>query len=143
MRLLPLLLLLGVSSLQADTIKNFMEIANNISTMEMKADAQAQAWARSARNVLNVTCESIAETMLQANQTATAQGRPLFCLPSGTKLDANLLNTLIQETYKTISSQASDKDGMTVSQVAWMGVNKQYACEQKQGDLRGMMHVEG
>lgn len=114
---------------QADTIDHFMNIANRIPQMEIKADPQAIAWARSARIVLDMTCESIAETMLQANEAAKNAGKPLFCMPSGTKLEGPMLNTLIQNTYREIPSQQSDKNAMTVSQVAWIGVNKQYPCQ--------------
>src|ERR1044071_5417298 len=81
--------------LYADTINNYMSIANNIPQMEIKADPQAQAWARSAHHVLTVTSESIAETMLQANETAKNLGKPLFCLPSGVQINSIMLNELI------------------------------------------------
>ena len=113
----------------ADTIKNYMNIANNIPQMEIKADPQAQAWARSARHVLTITCESIEETIIQANEIAKNQGNPIFCLPPGEQLNAAQLNELIQQTYKEMSSQQSDKDSMTVSQVAWLGVSKKYPCQ--------------
>ncbi|CEK09580.1 hypothetical protein [Legionella hackeliae] len=119
---------------QADTMDHYMNISNSIPQMEMKADPQAQAWARSARNVLIITDESIAETLLQANELAKSQGKSLFCLPPGTALNAITLNGIILETYRTISSQQSDKDKMTVSQVAWLGVTKKYPCE---GDAHG------
>ncbi|EHL29491.1 hypothetical protein LDG_8453 [Legionella drancourtii LLAP12] len=106
-----------------------MEIANNIPQMEVKADPQAQAWARSAHHVLTITCESIAETMVQANEIAQRKNNPMFCLPPGVQLDSAQLNNLIQQTYKEISSQQSDKDSMTVSQVAWIGVAKQFPCQ--------------
>lgn len=115
-------------TVHADTIKSYINIANNIPQMEMKADPQAQAWARSARQVLNVTCESIEETMIQANELAKKQGTPLFCLPAGAPIGFTKLNELIQQTYKEISSQQSDKDSMTVSQVALLGVTKHYPC---------------
>ncbi len=123
-----LLILCGY--IHADTINNYMNIANNIPQMEIKADPQAQAWARSARHVITITCESIAETMIQANDAATNLGKPIFCLPSGTQLNSIVLNNLIQQTYKDMTSQQSDKDKLTVSQVAWMGVNKQFPCQQ-------------
>ena len=41
--------------LQADTINNYIDIANNIPQMEIKADPQAQAWARSAHHILTIT----------------------------------------------------------------------------------------
>lgn len=126
---------------QADTIKNYMNIADNIPQMEIKADSQAQAWARSARHVLTITCESIAETLTQANDTAKNQGHPFFCLPPNEPLDAPSLCGLIQKTYKEISSQQSDKDTMTVSQVAWLGVTKYYPCQGNTVAKNEMMHV--
>jgi uncharacterized protein YecT (DUF1311 family) len=129
MRYLILSLFFICNGLYADTINNYMNIANNIPQMEIKADPQAQAWARSARHVLTITCESIAETIIQANDTAKSQGKPLFCLPADIQLNPVVLNDLIQQTYKELSSQQSDKDKMTVSQIAWLGVNKRYPCE--------------
>lgn len=128
MRVLAFGLLLLCNGLFADTIDNYMNIANNIPQMEIKADPQAQAWARSARYVLTITCESIAETILHANDAAKTQGKPLFCLPSGVELNSQVLNDIIQSTYKELSSQQSDKNKMTVSQIAWMGVSKRFAC---------------
>lgn len=130
MRFLLISLISICGNLYADTINNYMNIANNIPQMEIKADLQAQAWARSAHHVLTITCESIAETMIQANETAKNQGKPIFCLPQGAQLNSITLNNLIQQTYKEISSQQSDKDKMTVSQIAWIGVSKQYPCQQ-------------
>lgn len=129
-------------SVQADTIENYMNIANNIPQMEMKADQQSQAWARSARAVLNIASDSIAETLMQANELAKNQGKPLFCLPANINLDAPTLNNLIQQTYKDISSQQSDKNKMTVSQVAWLGVTKNYPCQaQENKSATQMQHV--
>ncbi len=122
--------LIASSLIQADTMDHYMNISNNIPQMEMKADPQAQAWARSARNVLTVTNESIAETLFQANELAKSQGKPLFCMPAGVKLNALTLNGIILQTYREISSQQSDKDKMTVSQVAWLGITKNYPCQQ-------------
>ncbi len=130
MRHLIFSILLSVSGyIHADTIDNYMNIASNIPQMEMKADQQSQSWARSARNVLIITDETIAETLIQANEIAKSQGKPLFCLPISTTLDAATLNSIIQQTYKDISSQQSDKDKMTVSQIAWLGVVKKYPCQ--------------
>ncbi len=131
--------LLGTFCAQADTIDHYMNIANNISQMEMKADPQAQAWARAARNVLMVTSETLAETVIQANELAKKYGTPLFCLPSGTDLNGVTLNDLIQRTYREISSQQSDKDKMTVSQVAWLGMTKNYPCQEQTNTLKHHM----
>lgn len=120
--------LLVSSWLHADTMNHYMNIADQIPKMEMKADAKAQAWARSARTVLALTNETLAETLIQANDIAKLQGKPFFCLPAGITLNEATLNTIIQQTYRGISSQQSDKDKMTVSQLAWLGVMKTYPC---------------
>ncbi len=112
----------------ADTIGRYMNIANNIPKMEMKADRQAHIWARSARTVLSLTSESIAETLVLANATAAEHGEPLFCLPIEVSLNAMMMNELIQETYREISSQSNDKNNLTVSNVAWIGVTHKYPC---------------
>jgi len=141
MRFLIISFIFLCHSIHADTIKNYMNIANNIPQMEIKADPQAQAWARSARHVLTITCESIEETIMQANEIAKSQGKPIFCLPIGKQLNSMNLNELIQQTYKEISSQQSDKDSMTVSQVAWLGVTKQYPCKQNNAAKIEMAHL--
>lgn len=141
MRLLLISLLLSCGCLHADTINNYMNIANNIPQMEIKADAQAQAWARSARHVITITCESIAETLMQANEVAKTQGKPIFCLPAGKQLDSFTMNELIQQTYKNLSGQQSDKDKMTVSQVALLGISQQYPCQPMGNNV--MAHMSG
>ncbi len=113
---------------RADTIDHYMNIANNIPKMEMKADEQAQAWARSARNVLAITCESILETMMEMNNIAGQQGKPLFCPSNDAALNAQTLNQLIQQTAKEMSSMETQQKPMTVSQVAWIAVKKQFPC---------------
>lgn len=140
MRYLLLAVALACGYSHADTINNYMNIANNIPQMEMKADPQSQSWARSARHVLTVTCESIAETLIQTNDIAKTQGKPLFCLPQGVQLNSITMNELIQQTYKEITSQQSDKDKMSVSQVALLGVSKKYPCEQSLRDKQ-LEHV--
>lgn len=119
------------NSINADTIDHYVNISNAIPQMEIKADAQSQAWARSARNVLTITTETLAETLLQANDLAKAQGAALFCLPPNTSLNSVTMNGIILQTYKEISSQRSDKDKMTISQIAWLGVTKTYPCKQQ------------
>ncbi len=132
MKRIVLLLLILSNNGWADTIERFMNIAGNIPQMEMKADPQSQAWARSARNVLALTSESVAETLIFANEAATRAGKPLFCLPVTVQLNAEVMNHLIQQTYNEISSQESDKNKMTVSQVALLGMSKQYPCRSQQ-----------
>ncbi|WP_419420130.1 phosphatase [Legionella sp. D16C41] len=150
MRLLISLFIFGASfATAADTIDHYMNIFNNIPKMEMKADPQAHAWARSARNILILADESIAETLVQGNELAKNQGKPLFCLPSNIKLTAETLHDIILRTYNNISSQQSDKDKMTVSQIAWLGVMQNYPCQSQAAPSLGfknedqaMQHLE-
>jgi hypothetical protein len=124
-----------------------MHISTSIPTMEMKADADAQAWARSARNVLTITNESIAETLLEANQLATTQGTALFCLPKTVNLNAESLKTIIEEAYQQMPRIQSEKDKLTVSQVAFLGVTHLYPCQQAQAQHSStpflMQHEQG
>lgn len=112
----------------ADTIDHYINIATNIPKMEMKADSESQAWARSARNILILTSESVAESLMLANESATRLGSPLFCVPQQVTITGEMMNDLIQQTYRDISSQASDKNSMTVSQVALLGMSQKYPC---------------
>lgn len=128
----------------ADTMDHYMRIATDIPKMEVKADGQAQVWAKSARNVLVLTCESIAESLTVANQVAEQQGAPLFCLPHSVAMNGEMLHDLIQQTYRDMASQESDKSKMTVSQVALLGLAKTYPCapKNKPKTLR-IKHVRG
>lgn len=141
MRTLALCLLFLCHYAVADTIDHYMSIASNIPKMEMKADAQSQTWARSARNVLIITCESIAETMTQANKYAQKEGSPFFCLSDNKPLSANLLDELIQQTYKELPGPPSQKDKMTVSEIAWTAVRKHFPCKQSSNYAKQMKHV--
>ncbi len=126
-----LLFIIGMSlslAHYADTMNHYMNIADQIPQMEMRANAKAQAWARSARTVLDLTHESIVETIIQANELAKAEGKPLYCRSSKIELTGSVLGTLILQTYNAISSQKSDKEKMTVSQVAWLAVLQNYPC---------------
>lgn len=129
MRGLILLIFTLASSVYADTIDHYMNIANNIPQMEMKADSQSQAWARSARNILVLTSESIMESLNLANDNAKSHGSPLFCLPPSIQLSPESVNDLIQQTYKEIPGADSEKNKMTVSQVALVGLSKKYPCQ--------------
>lgn len=112
----------------ADTMDHYMGIVNNIPKMEIKADSQAQVWAKSARNVLLLTCESVAESLAIANTMASSHNAPLFCLPPTVFLNGSMLHDLVQQTYRELTSQESDKSKMTVSEVALYGLTKNYPC---------------
>ena len=127
------LLLFTSTYVCADTIDHYMNIVNGIPQMEMKADAQSQAWARSAHTVLTLTCDGIADALILANENAKQQGRPLFCMADSAQLSPEMLDNLIQQTYRSLPNPQSEKDKMTVSQVALLGMQKQYPCAQGPG----------
>lgn len=112
----------------ADTIDHYMNIVNGIPQMEMKADPQSQAWARSAHTVLTLTCDGIVDSLMLANESAKQQGKPLFCMAPSAQLSPEMLNDLIQQTYKTLPNPQAEKDKMTVSHMALLGLQKQYPC---------------
>lgn len=113
-----------------DTMDHYMNIVNNIPKMEIQADGQAQVWAKSARNVLLLTCESVAESMLIANAAAEKQGTRLFCLPAGVTLNGYVLRNIVQQTYNDLSTPEHVKAKMTVSEIALLGLTQNYPCSQ-------------
>lgn len=129
--LIFLLLALISMACWSDNIANYQSINQSIPKMEIKADEQSQAWARSARHVLAITNESIAETLVALNKQATQQGRPFFCLPNNVKLNAELISKLIDEASKTMGPSSSDNQ-LTVSQFAYAAVVKKYPCKTKE-----------
>lgn len=123
-----ILSLLFSTSTFADTVAGYMSIAENLPRMEIKADGESQAWSRSARNVLLLTSETVWEGLKAANQTATQQGKPLFCIPQDRNLSAEEMFDLINETYKQSSLSEQDKNQMSVAQLAFNGLQKRYSC---------------
>ncbi|GEM_PF-1304289 len=119
---------LFVSTCYADTVAGYMSIAENLPRMEMKADAQSQAWSRSARNVLLLTCETVWDGLKAANQTASQQGKPLFCPPANKNLSAEEMLDMINDTYKEMSLNDSEKNQMSIAQLAFIGLQKKYKC---------------
>lgn len=120
--------LLVVKTGWSDTIANYQHISKSIPKMEIKADEQSQAWARSARHVLNITNESIAETLIALNEQAASRGQPFFCLPKSQQLNAEHLGQLIEEVSHNMT-QPSASNQLTVSQVALEAVIKKYPCQ--------------
>jgi len=125
-----ILFIFTINAAYADTIDRYMNIVDSIPKMEMKADPDAQVWVRSARNVIVLTCESIGETLALANRAASQSHHPLFCLPGNTQIDSQALNHLIQQTYRSMSSPTVEKDKMTVSEVALLGLTQKFPCTQ-------------
>ena len=115
--------------LWADSIGHYMGVANNIPRMEMKTDANSQAWARSARNVLLLTCESIWEGLQAMNQIGLEKGNPLFSVQNPEQMTAERMADIIQETYTKMALNDEQKNKTTVAQVALIGVQERYACQ--------------
>ena len=128
----------------ADSIAHYMSIAQNIPRMEMKADASAQTWARSARNVLLLTGESIWESLRIANELSQQKGTPLFCLPPDKTLSAEQMYDLIQTTYQKLDLGPEEQNQMSVAQVALKGLEENYPCPvQNQHGPRITIHQKG
>src|SRR3990167_1058114 len=139
------------TALCADTIDNYVNISNHITTMEMKADRDSQTWARSARNVFAITNESIAETLLETNRIAANAGHPLFCMPQKLTLDASTIRNLLDKALKANPELQSSKDRPTISEIATLAVIEAFPCQKtaRYNALKGfdntstMQHKEG
>lgn len=121
----PWLLMLICPLVWADTIGQYMTVANNISRMEMKADYEAQAWVRSARNVLLLSAESIWESLNTANDNANHQ---LFCMSDPSVMNAEAMTDLIKTTYQNLNLPDAEKNQLTVAKVGLLGLQQKYPC---------------
>ena len=130
-KILTLILILSAKFAFSDSIAHFMGISQNIPRMEMKADSNSQAWARSARNVLLLTGESIWESLQIANQSAAEQGHPLFCIPAQQTVTAEQMYELITNTYQKMNLTVEAQNQTTVAQIALKGLAEHYPCQTK------------
>lgn len=121
------LLILWHTTLFADTLGKYASIARNIPSMELKADAQSQAWARSARSVLGVTDEAIAQSVVAMNLLALKNGTALICYPPETKIDTPMIHTILA---KHIASMPADDANRSISEVVVTILTNQYPCHQ-------------
>ncbi len=128
MKTIVIFLLWLTTACHADTVEHYMNISNGIPQMEIKADPQSQAWARSARTVLTLTCDGILDSLTLANETAKKSGKPLFCLDAGKQISPEALDDMIQQTYKNSALPQSEKDKMTVSQIALIAIQNKFPC---------------
>lgn len=111
----------------ADTLGKYAAIAKNIPSMELKADAQSQAWARSARSVLSVTDEAIAQSVVAMNIIALKNGKPLICAPADVKINTEMVHTLLT---KRIANMQLDDTNKNISSVVVTILTEQYPCNQ-------------
>lgn len=124
-KMILLLFILCPTITLADTLAKYAAIAKNIPTMEMKADQQSQAWARSARSVLAVTDEAIAQSIVAMNKIAEKNGGPLICVPPETTLDRDIVHNILA---KRIQAMQPDDANLTISQVVIGELSDQYPC---------------
>ncbi len=129
MRIFSIILLCLINhTLQADTVGHYMEISANIPRMEMKTDPESQAWARSARNVILLTGESIWESLKAANEMNTSAGKPLFCISNPNQINAEAMTDLIQSSYEQLQMNEQQKYNLTVAQLGLMALQQKYPC---------------
>ena len=135
MRYLIILLVLISNLAQADKIKNYIEISSSIPQMELKADPHSQSWARSARNIITSTDETILQTAVLMNSLSAKQGKPLFCFSNNTKIDNKTIDTIIKNTYRDLVAQGkANVNNMSVSEVAVIGIANKYPCTAAQNN---------
>ena len=101
--LLVTLLLSSLKIVYADTIGKYAQIAKSIPEMSLKADPQSHAWARSARSILAITDETIAETINVMNQLATKHGTPLLCITQEKPLNAQVVHTVLAQLIQKLT----------------------------------------
>ncbi len=109
----------------ADTLERYAGIANSIPKMALKADEKSQTWARSARSILAVTDETVAQTIMAMNALALQNGRPLICPPQNEKIDKDKIHSILKD---IISSPTASKEGMTISEAVIDKLKDQYPC---------------
>jgi hypothetical protein len=122
--------------LHADTMGKYMGIARSIPNLALKADDKSQAWARSARSILAVTDETIAQTINAMNKLAAQDGQPILCMPKGTALNGKTVHELLQNKAKSLSE---DEGGLTISSVAASVLKERYPCSQVPAAGMGFM----
>lgn len=120
-----------IASAQADTIGNYMTIVNNIPEMSVKPDEQSQAWVRSARSMIGLADQTMAQTILSMNAVAAKQGSPIYCFPANFNLDAAAVDDIIQKTYGEWVKSQQASPSMPASDVLLAGM-AQYACSSSQ-----------
>lgn len=112
-------------STQADTIAKYANIAKSIPAAKLKADQKAQTWARSARSILDVTEESIAQTIQAMQQLAAKQGKPLFCLKNDADINTAQIHQILESKIQSLAAADANK---TISEVVIEALASNYPC---------------
>ena len=120
-------LLTILSTAYSDTIGKYASIAKEIPKARLTADPKSQAWARSARSILNVTEETLAQTIQSMQALASKHNTPLLCLPAGQQIDNNLIHHTLEQLVNNFSPKDADK---SISQAVIEQLEAQYPCNQ-------------
>ena len=112
-------------SISADTIEKYVGIAKSIPQSRLKADPKAQAWAHSARTVLDVTEETLAQTIVSMQALSLKQNSPIFCLPNGKSIDTGLVHQILEQSVARLASTDFNK---TISEVVVENLASAYPC---------------
>jgi hypothetical protein len=127
-----LILLMWMNLCSADTIGKYAKIAKSIPEMSLKADPQAQAWMRSAKSILAITDETVAQTVVAMNQLAKSQGRPLICLPDSKKIDGDTVHEILAS---KIAGDVDENAPETISSIVTQELVKTYPCNRAHKQL--------
>lgn len=111
--------------LLADTLGKYAGIAKSIPQARLKADPQSQAWARSARSILDVTEETIAQTIQSMQALALQQQQAIFCLPQGQSLDTAKVHQVLEQLIANINETEAKQ---TISEAVIAKLAADYSC---------------
>ncbi len=125
--LITLLTLCFALTANADTIGRYAGIVKSIPETTLKADPKSQAWAHSARTILAVAEESIAETIFSLQSITNKMNRPLFCLPQGQAIDTALVHQLLAQIIQQLTPADENKN---LSDVVVTNIMSKYPCQE-------------
>jgi hypothetical protein len=115
-----------ISSAFADTLASYMDIEKQIPQMQLKADLKSHAWARSARKIIVMHDDAVTESINEMNLLAKAKGEEIFCMPSGEKVTAEQIHSLILAYSNKVP--AEEQKSISVAKVAILALKERYAC---------------
>jgi len=112
-------------STQADTMAKYASIAKNIPVARLSIKPKAQAWARSARSIFDITEETIAQTIESMQAIALKNQRPIYCMHDSKKLDGALVHQILEPMINNLPAKYSNR---TISDVVVEKLISMYPC---------------
>lgn len=113
----------------ADTIGRYAGIAKSIPEATLKADPKSQAWAHSARTILHVAEESIAESISSMQNAAMRLQRPILCMPQGRSINTALIHEILEQNIAQLKPSDETKN---LSNVVVASLSTKYPCQAHQ-----------